>query len=705
MTRAVLSAVLPTLVLYAVAVAAGKASPDAPNVPGVVRLQFGEHLKFSQDIQLTGMTDTRSAGFILPSRWRLLPGSALYLFLRHSDALDGSRSFLSVTLNYGILRSFRLDQQNAALTEVVVPIPPAMLTRQNALVFSVEQFLERGAQSGEIWTSISPRSFIELRYAEAPPELNLGRLPQSLLEPHTLSANRLAVVAPRKFDSDTLEATALLVANLSRHSASDRVSVHVVRSIQGARDPLLIVGTPADQPELAALRGRSSLTTATVKGRTVLLSTPGGLLNEHDGVVGLTTRAAIDSNPILLVSGNSPAAVLRAARNVLDPAWSATGTLARVTTDARSVPSKVREWRGFVPPQSFFTLADLGLGDLRITPERGFSLTVPINATPDTRFFAYGQRMVLKLKLNTDLFVGDARLLVQINDVTLADEPVTELFRRSIASLSLTIPPHVLRPRSALRLTWSGATYGATQGVVAWLLSTSELSLPRYYETELPELGLLQSQLYPFSLRGDLSDLIVVLAGDANEEVFSALIALSAGLARLAPDQPLIFRVRRLSDLTPAERAEYHLLFLNLEDRRDPLAAILPGWKPRSPAEAFRNRPMIREMASPWNRERYVLIVSAPSGRQLAQTVGDMFADATLGQLRGDVAYLGAGHPESFVVGPRRRILEYSYRTLIEAWLRTYWLALPLILIAVSGILFVGVRLALRHYGRGRDLV
>lgn len=700
MIRAVLSAILGALVLHSAAL--GKTAQEAARA-GVVRIQFGEHLKIAPEIQLTGTTDTRSAEFILPSRWRMLPGGALHLFVRHSEALDGTRSFLSVTLNYGVLRSFRLDYQNAALSEVIVPIPPAMLARQNSLVFSVDQFLDRGARSGEIWSSISPRSFIELRFEEAPPDLDLGRLSQSWLEPHTLSANRLAVLAPRRFDPDTLEATALLVANFSRRSASDRVSVNVVRSISATRDPLLVVGTPSEQPELGVLRGRSPFSFVTVKGRTVLQPARGGVLGEHEGVVGLATRAPGDPNPILVVSGNSPSAVLRAARNVLDPAWSAAGSPARVTTDARRVPSKVREWQGFIPPRSFFTLADLGLGDLKITPERGFSLVVPLNATPDTRYFAYGQRMILKLKLNPDLVVGDARLLVQVNDVTLADDAVNELFRRSIASLSLTIPAHVLKPRNVLRLTWSGATYGATQGVVAWLLSTSELYLPRYYETELPELGLLQSQLYPFSLRGDLSDVVVVVAGDTNADVFSALVALSVGLATLAPDQPLSFRVRRLSDLSPTDRTESHLLFLSLEERRDPLAAVLPNWRPPPPAESYRHRPTIREMASPWNRARYLLIISAPSGRQLAQAISDMFSDANLGQLRGDVSYLGAGHPESFVVGPRRRMVEYSYQTLIEAWVRTYWLALPLILITVSGILFVGVRLALRHYGRSRD--
>jgi Bacterial cellulose synthase subunit len=317
---------------------------------------------------------------------------------------------------------------------------------------------------------------------------------------------------------------------------------------------------------------------------------------------------------------------------------------------------------------------------------------------PDARFFDYGHRMVLRLKLSPDLVVGDARLLVQMNEVTLADHTVNGTFRRSIGSVSVTIPPHALKPRNLLRITWIGPAHGASQGVVAWLLSTSELYLPRYHETELPDLGLLQFQLYPFSLKGDLSGVIVVLSGDTGEETFAAVVALSSAFARLAPAQPLAFRVRRLADLTESDRAESHLVFLNLEDRRDPLSAVLPGWKARLPAESLRGRPVIREMASPWNRERYLLVISAPSGRLLLQAVVDAFSEPNIRELRGDVASLAGGRVESFVTGPRRKIQEYSYQALFEAWLRTYWLALPLILITVSGLLFVGVRLALRHY-------
>jgi hypothetical protein len=696
MRRLLVSALLATLFPHSAAAAPTPPSPSRP--PGIVRLQLGEHLKIPPELQLSGATDARYASFTLPARWKVLPGSTLHLFVRHSEDLDGSRSFLSVVLNYGILRSFRLDAQNATLTEVVVPIPPASVKQHNTLVISVEQFLRPTAAGREIWSSVSGRSFLELRYAEEPLALSLGRLPSTLLEPHSLSPNRLAVLLPRRFDPATLEATALLVANFSRRPGSERVATHIVRTIQAARDPLLIVGTPAEQPELVALKERLPLAFAGARGRTGLQRTGTAAAGEPEGVVGLTTGPGGDQRPILVVSGNSGVAVLRAARNILAPGFTAPGNFARVTTEPRPVAVRAREWPGFIPPQSLFTLADLGLDDLKITAERNYSLTVPLNAMPDARFFDYGHRMVLRFKLSPDLVVGDARLLVQMNEVTLADDSVNDTFRRSFGSVSATIPPHVLKPRNVLRISWIGPAHGASQGVVAWLLSTSEVYLPRYHETELPDLGLLQFQLYPFSLRGDLSDVIVVPPGDAGEETFAAVVALSSAFARLAPAQPLAFRVRRLADLTEADRAESHLVFLNLEDRRDPLTALLPGWKPRLPAESLRGRPVIREMASPWNRERYLLMISAPSGRLLVQAVTDAFAEPTLRELRGDVASLAGGRVESFVAGPRRKIQDYSYQTLVEAWLRTYWLALPLILITVSGLLFVGVRLALRHY-------
>jgi hypothetical protein len=149
-----------------------------------------------------------------------------------------------------------------------------------------------------------------------------------------------------------------------------------------------------------------------------------------------------------------------------------------------------------------------------------------------------------------------------------------------------------------------------------------------------------------------------------------------------------------MGELTEAELADSHLVFLHHENHRDALAAFLAGWSSRP----FKGRPVIREMASPWNAQRYVIVISAKPG-QLQRAVSEAFSKSTLAQLRGDAAYLSARRPESFVIGPRLKTTEYSYFLFIEAWLRTHWLALPIILIAMSALLFAGVRMALRHYG------
>ena len=66
--------------------------------------------------------------------------------------------------------------------------------------------------------------------------------------------------------------------------------------------------------------------------------------------------------------------------------------------------------------------------------------------------------------------------------------------------------------------------------------------------------------------------------------------------------------------------------------------------------------------------------------------------------MKGEVAYLTPGQAVCFDLSKRKTIQEYSYLTHVEAWLQVNWMALPIILTVVSGVLFVGLRLALNHY-------
>src|SRR5262249_17498129 len=163
-------------------------------------------LKVSNDLRLTNIRSTSSLQFSCESAWKPIAGSTLHLFIDHSPDLDGNRSFLSVTLNYGILRSVRLDEHNQAATEIVIPLPRDMLRSENEIVFSAEQFPgSRG--SNEIWTSIKPSSFISIEYQEDEPALDLRHLPSPFVDAHSYRPKLLSVLLPDRPSSQTLEGT------------------------------------------------------------------------------------------------------------------------------------------------------------------------------------------------------------------------------------------------------------------------------------------------------------------------------------------------------------------------------------------------------------------------------------------------------------------------------------------------------------------
>jgi len=202
---------------------------------------------------------------------------------------------------------------------------------------------------------------------------------------------------------------------------------------------------------------------------------------------------------------------------------------------------------------------------------------------------------------------------------------------------------------------------------------------------KVPDLGLLQSGLFPLGLRSDLSDSVILLPDKGGEEAIPALLDLASRLGRLQPSDRLLFKVRRTSELRADEKTSSNLISLEVGDL------------PRS-SEARGASAMLQESISPWNSQKYVLKLLATSPSALRSAVRTVFADATLNELRGDTAYLYPDKLAYFTVNPSRKIEEYSYLTHLQVWLRENWIALPVILAAASVLLFVALRLALTQY-------
>ena len=56
-----------------------------------------------------------------------------------------------------------------------------------------------------------------------------------------------------------------------------------------------------------------------------------------------------------------------------------------------------------------------------------------------------------------------------------------------------------------------------------WLLKSSEFDLPHDYQSALPDLGVLQYGLFPFGLRSNFSDTLIVLPDHTGDDLIATL--------------------------------------------------------------------------------------------------------------------------------------------------------------------------------------
>jgi hypothetical protein len=259
----------------------------------------------------------------------------------------------------------------------------------------------------------------------------------------------------------------------------------------------------------------------------------------------------------------------------------------------------------------------------------------------------------------------------------------SEVSTDSTTSFRVRIPGQLLHRQNVLNLVWRGLKTTSEKGVAAWLLPGSEFVLPRDYRLQLPDLGLLQHGLFPFSVRADLSDVMFVLPDDADDEVTAAFLELAGVFGRLVPTDRFAFGVSRRSELNQNSRGFLH----RIEFR----TGKLPNGTASKGAIA-----LIQEQAP--TAQHYTLTITAPSGRSLDAAIKTIFLDGGLKQLRDDTAFVYPNKVVSFRTTPVLQMSEYSYFTHLNLWLRENWIALPVILTVVSALLFVGLRLVLAQY-------
>ncbi|MEW5975749.1 MAG: cellulose biosynthesis cyclic di-GMP-binding regulatory protein BcsB [Acidobacteriota bacterium] len=656
------------------------------------RIRFDEELKLRKELRIEGNSGEETIAFRCESTSKPLSGSRLHLWVSHSSNLDPDRSFLSVSLNYGVVRSLRLGDSGSEHKPALVVLPPDLLKGENRLTFSVTQYARPGSPQA-VWTAIQPGSFIEIQGETVTARSELRNYPSPIIDPYSYRQQAIGLLVPNRAEVKTLEAAALLVANLCNTAPGKQLQVIPIRSLQKVRMPVLIVGTRDEQPVLGFLDTGSLFR---FEGSHIRLA-DGQRLAESDGLICLISTSEPRS-PLLVITAETPAGVLKAVRRLQQRSNPLEGRVARVTDDRPTPKASLRDWKGFIPNQDHFRLSDLGLKEVPIRARQGTTPTILFRALPDTRFLHYGQRMDLSLRFGKTWPAGDCSLEVHLNGKSLGSYPARDLVQGGDATLSLDIPTGLVRFSNRLEMVWQGPC----EGTSAVLLEESRFYLPREHEVELPDLALLQHHAYPLSLRPDFSDVILVIPEAFPAEAWPVLIELSSAFGRLAPADSISFQLRQARDLSSVEKAGSHLVTFCLNHSTD-LFQKTDGWKWMPWTESLKTLPTVQEQLSPWNNRKTCLVFSAVSWKALGEAIQRCFSSELLQELRGDAAYLTPTGPLCLELTARQIVRERSYLTRLQAWLRVNWLALPLILAAASLLLFIGLRLLLSHYQRSRN--
>lgn len=561
-----------------------------------------------------------------------------------------------------------------------------MLRPENQLLFLAEQ---AAPQDQDAWTRVLATSSIALACERTPVVWSLGDLPEPMIRRRAARPRRLTVLQPTNPSPETVETLARAVADLCHRVAPAPVSLAFVDEPGEAKSPVLVVGTPREQPGLRQLALPTPLRATAERFETGDAAS----LDAMTGVVALATATSVPQ-PFLVLSGNTPRAVTRAAASLehLGTEEGAVHLAAGPPDESRRQP---RHWLGHAPPWNPFTLGEVGDAEAELAVTAETSARVRIRATPDAVYLPYGHALKLSFRaLPAVAEDPDGVLEVYWNEQLLKRESVRTLSRGREFSVGLRLPAAALGRDNQLRVAWNGRSGASGPFVV--LRPESELYLPRDFVARVPDLALLQSAFYPFSLQADLADTVVVLAPETGAEGRAALCELGAMLGRLLPAERVRFKVAGPADLRSLA-AESNVILL--ETSNSPPIPELPLTDTRSlPRGAVLGRlPVLEARISPWNRDRHVLRLRAASVALLRAAIRSLAVPEFLAQLRGDTAFLAVEGPVSMALHAQRTVADVSHLARLEAWLRDNWLALPAILALGSGLLFMGLRLTLEQ--------
>lgn len=616
-----------------------------------------------KDIQLLGPLDYKAMVFGLPADWKVTNSIEITLFIDVSfDNLgpiivDGqevvnSGGLLSMEFNREEIGTFPISQPGETMIRVQVPMAFLDSIRDDGrqeLTFTFDSGLSCIVEQ-QMSIVISDSSYIRIPHTTVLPTTDLTRFPFPLYQ-DSVYPDVASVLIPDQPTAEELQSAMTLIAGLSNRTggnlAMDLVPYSEFDPQLTGKNNLILVGKTASIPLLSRLK----LPLAPTAGS---FQTTGGTAD--DGIVQMVNSPWDNARVVLLVSGNTDQAVVKAAQAV------STGHLRPNTAPNLSVIRDVHEDVQLPSPDIDQTLLDLGY-ETEVLDRRGvdsavYTFLIPSGWTtgPDAYFeLAFGNSALLDYErsgLNIEVN-GQAIGSVRFTEET-SSQSVNRV-RFNIPSSVITQGVNTLEVLASLQ-PLDNCSSSQLRGIWANVWSDSRLHLPLMQTTVAPT-NTYNLSVYPapFVFDPSLESLALILEKD-NLDAWRSAANISAYLGKRSNGAVTLLQTHFADNVPEETRQEKHLLIIGNALRMPIVSELnkkLPAPFDDGSGLASENNMLvdfripldspigyIELLQSPWNRERIIVAALGNTPQGVSWAASGLYDSKLRSQLAGNFAVI-----------------------------------------------------------------
>jgi hypothetical protein len=697
-------------------------------------LEFNRSPVVGTRFSLRGIYDEARIGFTRPRDWTLKSVKAQIRY-RHSPALYATRSNLTVLINGATIGSIPLNRKEGEIGSAVFDIPLSLLQNYNDLTLGALQnnspTCTQDPYDPSLWTEILPDSKVTFDFLPQPISLNFSSFPYPIFDELSLYPNQLTYLLPSKIDETWLTSTARFQAALGRLADFRRLDTRLIKDLNEVkpRDRLVIIGTPTQQPTLKSLTLPLPLTDNQIQDSNQKPLPP------EVGVLLLTTTKE-QKNPVLVATGNGPVGVAKAVQFLLQAKDRKIGTgqsiLVKDLTPVAAPPP--RDWPGFLPLVDTFKLSALKtrnnkpFQDVTVRGSDSPPIEIDFRALPDDRFVS-GNIMNLSYSYGPQINAKTSLVEVKLDGVALMGKRLTSINGGNRETLKLTLPEDLIKPTSKIQVDFRldarerrSCSRVTDQQLWGTLHSDTSFELKRINVVQLPDLKLLQYG-FPFAAPQDLSSTAIVLPKEPSANDLMTLLEFTTRLGRLSKADAVALHVYTGDSLPKEQRQKSHLVGIGTQKNfpfpegfksgEFQLQDTLERWLNQSKIQTSPDHDgVIKEIISPWNKERVLLVLSSQTDQGLEQVQSLLRQDPLFFQVQGDtvlistqaksnnpgaVDEINAYHLEFLQREPSRQIDKAPLSNRVFRFLAASWLMLAPALVAATIVLYGVVQLYLKR--------